>query len=778
MLNKRAHTLIAFLFLLMPAYAAPDKEIKELGHIWVVTVDKSGSMLTKTTPSLLGESVEKRLLKGDALDKADFSKDRFLFYTSGVSFVVENGMGNELRRAESFDKSFIHSTDGELHSFPDKKSCAAHIRRLLEEKNYTHRLSFVSQIRLFSIVKAVNELKALGEQDNYNQLMVLTITDDADQSDQWATDYRTLKQAAPNKLQQVNDSTAKYLYNSLNGKGLGSLECLYSEEKEIPHLWVYEYRTLLSMVPEQERELFSVTAADGEIISLKPLGNRIDGDEVCFYTLDSIRVNRQLLSIQDTTPFIGLNTITGTYDNKFKKNMVTLWGHAQVRYLDPVLGWHFKTVPFIQKEMTLSQKQKTLIIILSTLLGLLTIGILVWLLIIRPRRKLFVIYSGLGSITTVRRGFASSWKGNQIPLQSYEGEPGIFPSVCISRKGHYISTSEFSTNKKVEADDVLILSHTPLLFTEAITGRDVNDVRVAINTEKDIESLSTTHEYQYPPLLQQIYQKTLFYRFYGRDSFSSRMAIWVLNRFGKLYFYHIPSITKAQKVYVCAHKVYPQKGFILDYHATPEETEDPIVDAALTRYYSQKVYPQADIIVCCGDDIFQKHWRIIQLENNSFQAPSLRNVKNYIRFAQEDSTPPSELFPLFKAVLKKQYPKARICLVTCSPFSPEDFQFCVHNASAPGFITFVENTQEAKSQLMYSPFEDGDSTEKGIQLVPRKMDGNLYLSAIPLPFTGDKKKALSKKLSDTSFPNNNALFNILKLEKDGFIFRGETIKYQ
>ena len=776
MLNKRVCTLVALLLLLMPGYAAPDKDIKELGQVWVITVDKSGSMLTKTTPSLLGESVENRLLNGGALNKADFSKDRFLFYTSGVSFVVENGMGNELRRAEPFDKSFIHATDGKLHSFPDKKSCAAHIRRILEEKNYTHKLSFVSQIRLFSIVKAVNELKALGEQENYNQLMVLTITDDADQSDQWATDYRTLKQAAPNKLQQVNDSTAKYLYNSLNGKGLGSMECLYSEEKEIPHLWVYEYRTLISMVPEQDRKLFSVAAADGENISLKPLKDRIDGDEVCFYTLDSIRINRQFLSIRDTSPFTGHNTITGTYDNTLQKNQVTLWGHVQVRYLDPVLGMHFKTIPFVQQETVLSQKQKTLIIILSILVGLLAIGILAWLLIIRPRQKLFVIYSGLGSVTTVRRGFASSWKGNQIPIQSYEGEPGKFPFGCFSRKGRYISTSKFTTDTEVEADDVLILSHTPLLLSEAFTCQNVNEVRVAIDTGKNIESVSATHGDQYPPLLQQVYENTPFYRYYGKESILSRMAIWVLNRFGKLYFYHIPSITQAQKVYVCAHKVYPHKGFILDYHTTLKETEDPVVDAALTQYYSNKEYPQADFLVCCEMVFFQ--WRIIQLESSSFQAPSLRNVKNYIRFAQKDDTPPSELYPLFKAMLKKLYPKARICFVTCSLSSRQDFQFCVHNASAPGFISFVESTDEAKSQLLYSPFEDGDSTEKGIQLAPGLDSGHLYLSAIPLPLTGNKKSTLTKKLSNLLFHNSNTLYNMLKFDKDGFNFRGETIKYQ
>lgn len=776
MLNKRAHTLIAFLFLLMPAYAAPDKEIKELGHIWVVTVDKSGSMLTKTTPSLLGESVEKRLLKGDALDKADFSKDRFLFYTSGISFDAGNGMGNELRRAAPFDRSFIHATDGKLHSFSDKNSCAAYIRRIIEKGNYSHRLSFVSQIRLFSIVKAVNDLKTMGEQDNYNQLMVLTITDDADQNDQWATDYRTLKQAAPNKLQQVNDSTAKYLYNSLNGKGLGSLDCIYSEEKEIPHLWVYEYRTLASMVPEQERDVFSITASNGQTVSVRAHESQLDGDEICFYALDSILVNQSVLRITNSEPFAQKASFTGSYDNTYKKNRVTLWGHVQVKYQDPVLGKHYKTIPFVQKESVFSRKCKTLIWVFSIFMAVLILGSLAWLFFIRPRTKLFTIYSGLGTITTVQRGFARSWKGNQIPIQCYEGEPGKFPFGCFSRKGKYIKTSCFQTNLNVEADDVLICAHTPLQLSVDVPCQSIDDIRVEIDTGKNIKEVSRTHTGQYPPLLQHVYQGTLFYRFYEKDTFFSRLALWILNRFGKLYFYHIPSITQASKVYFCAHRVYGQKGFIIDFQSS-HPCDDHVAGRALAQYYTHDSIPPADILVCCckGE---QNQWRIIRLEDSSLPVHSLRYVKNHIRFTQGDTTSPALLFPAFRSMLKKLYPQAKVGFVICSSADDIPYSFSVRDASAPGFISYVEGTQERKSQLLYSPFEDGDSTEKGIQLNPDLQDGHLFLSAVPFSMAENHSEALTQKLSQHLFYNSRVLFNILKLEKDSLSFKGETIKYQ
>ena len=41
------------------------KDVRQMGDIWVVTVDKSGSMLYKTTPTAVAEGVYTRLIEGD-----------------------------------------------------------------------------------------------------------------------------------------------------------------------------------------------------------------------------------------------------------------------------------------------------------------------------------------------------------------------------------------------------------------------------------------------------------------------------------------------------------------------------------------------------------------------------------------------------------------------------------------------------------------------------------------------------------------------------------------
>ena len=237
-------------------------DVDTLGNVWIVTVDDSGSMLKLSanpwhdsnvniySQSELAKMVSKRMSKYPFDEWIDYKHDRFLFFRSGYSYDKNRGLGNELAVAASLDSSFIHHTDAKLHYFESKERLINHIGDLINEGEFKNELSFVSHIRTFSVVKAVNMLRKMGEEANFNSLKLLTITDDADQNDQWRVDYKVL--ATADKLtkgrspisQRVKDTIQRYVYNELSGLGAGTFDPIFTDDDQMPHMWIYEYSTV------------------------------------------------------------------------------------------------------------------------------------------------------------------------------------------------------------------------------------------------------------------------------------------------------------------------------------------------------------------------------------------------------------------------------------------------------------------------------------------------------------------------------------------------------
>ena len=178
-------------------FAYQDKDVTKMGDIWIITVDKSGSMVgAKRDVSSITKSTTNRLLKSNVFDSADFTQDRFLFLISGFQFNKYIGHGNSFIQSTPFEESLIHPTDSILHSFSNKEQLVNHIAKEVmstKQFKYSYDYSFVSLLRTFSIVHAVEFLIENNEAANFDNLYVMSITDDADQNDQWRMDYRNLK---------------------------------------------------------------------------------------------------------------------------------------------------------------------------------------------------------------------------------------------------------------------------------------------------------------------------------------------------------------------------------------------------------------------------------------------------------------------------------------------------------------------------------------------------------------------------------------------------------
>lgn len=777
MKNLRVTFIFILLLIVTSSYGIEYQDVQKMGDIWVVTIDKSGSMRFGGSPSAIAENVYNRLLKGECFSSADFSKDRFLFLTSGYSYSKDVGLGNELTRAPSLGGAFIHATDNKIYSFGGKEECASHIRKILAENDYNHQLSFVSQIRLFSIVHAVNKLKKDNETQSFHSFKILTITDDADQNDQWMNDYRTLKSCAPNKVKEVNDSTAKYIYNSINGKGNGNLNELFSDEKNIPHIWVYQYQSKEQNVPEMQLDLLSVKAGDGENFAAKIKTHNLLGDKICFYHIDSIRINKKIFKIDRsyTDEYIS----QCSFDNGLKRNRTTIWGYIQVEYQDGVFGPHYKTIPFVQESVVASQNLELAKNVALALMALCIFSILLFFFVISPNRTVFTVFSSIGKKTVLKRGYSRNWKGEHIPFQCYQDDgKGVFG--VIVKKHHNIRNYEYPVSTP-DTSEVLICSRY-LLGISAET--------VFHSTEDDLDRIYFSRTADYSELLRNEYEKTVFYRLRKKYYATSwkwmqrliRRTIDFLNFFNRKYYYVIRDIKRNERIYISADTILIGKRFVIEYHNAGHGQNslfDYIVQKALTYYYNTEEI-KYDVILCslCAESsIF---WVVIRLDDNLVARNSLRSVNSLIRYEQSAlSGDRAQMASFIIHSLAKEFPhKKSIGYIDVTGLSADmkPLSFSIKESTAPGFVTFIETAERPRVQTMYSPVKEADTKEKFITPNHKFMSGYLYLSAIPirkLPVND----VLVRQLSKTVIKSEEKQPSLLKLMNDHFEFRNIKEKF-
>ena len=272
-----------------------------LSNLWIVTIDASGSMVWDANKRYrikqkykISQQVIQRLQKYDLewIADIDYAKDHFLFFTSGLL----KGRHFDIRKLNTIaalDSSFIHLSDTTLLSFKNQAEFRASLAQHIEKPTYSYQFSLVSLIRIFSLVKAQKYLQKQDITQDFNKIFLLSITDDADQNDQWLTDYKNVKKYAPAKLPEINATIDRYVFNPFNAntQGTGKFTELFYDNA-IPHIILYEYSTLQAQNDTiKTSNLLEVQALSEDTVAIALTLEKLAGNHIDFVQVDSLYVN-------------------------------------------------------------------------------------------------------------------------------------------------------------------------------------------------------------------------------------------------------------------------------------------------------------------------------------------------------------------------------------------------------------------------------------------------------------------------------------------------------
>ena len=757
-----------------PVFTQHVQPIDSLGNVWIVTIDKSGSMVHSRSAAKMANEISLLLSNNPYLNKIDFTKDHFLFFTSGYSWDDNIGLGNEISRAPRFDSCFIHSTDKELHSFDDNNAMVDKVKDIMAENNYFHDLSFVSQIRVFSIVKAVEFLKSRNKTKNFQHLKILNITDDADINDQWLTDYKNLKKWAPNKVEEIGNIISKYIYNSLNGDGYGNLEEIYSDEKTTPHIWLYSYTSKQSLPEKAENQkYFDISALNGKIIEINLLTKNYKDEKILFSHLDSVLFNEtKYLINQNFNSYLNLDL---NYENKFSKNKIKLFGSFQVQYTDSIYGEHYKKYNFSQSAILPTAYRVATIFKIKIILSALIILFLVYWLLILPNKNLFTIYSNQGKKYTIKRGYKFHWRKGTIPILSGVVNGDSISVIC--KKHQNLKTKSFF-NYSDSKYSFIICSNRKLFSDETIQENNI----VFKNSQTNIEEFYSARSGDYPELLKQIYRKTTLFRYRKNLCNSNRKWIRIIgnilvkisNRFC-IKFYHVIPI-KAERNLSFRHKSLQHRKFTIESKVNKikkiNDENSKFSLYCLNHYYNETQNKSYGAIIYCGLTCSHIYWNVLLPEYEKNDRASLRYVFNAYNFKQILTKETEEQITYNLKLLRKEVKKqiknsAKIKeykITSLENNNPHNFE--ITNISCSGFLYLIENTEKRHSQKLYSPFEDGLKSKKDVFVRKFKTESShLYLSFLP-PNLINGESTLMRKVSDELIKINESSDSILEIKNN------------
>jgi len=645
MKRKVIQILLIALFLSRHGYSQTT-DLDSLGNIWIITVDKSGSMLwnnqqqyTYANRIPIASSVARRLVEKPIFNNINYDRDRFIFFNSGILQVVDL---NQLKSQSRFDTSFIHHTDATLHSFKDQKSLITHVQRQLERGDYVYTYSFVSQIRLFSIIKGLDFVKEKNLTDNFNHLWLITITDDADQNDQWMNDFKTVKKFAPKKIADVNELTTKYLYNPFNSKSdiskSGTLNEKYIDESEIPHINFYEYKTTQSAtaVANNVNSFLSIQAVKDYAVNLSIVKKHFENDSIFFYYIESIVIDDSIYTAKKY--FTDTITIPTKLKNGFNSNKILVNGYFQVQYTDSILGNHFKKYEFKQSATFPSTYLTNFLRRSAIALLVLLILLITYFLVISPRKKLFVVYDNQGGKFAGKKGSLlfghyRYWKKNENSILSFVlNKENKLNSISKKHKNLIVGNHNFNFEEKT----ILLVSPSQL------TIDNQNSIFIKpFTTENDIDEHHEAKDYNL--ILKSVYQRSIQFQLFriakkikAKNSQFFSSVLSVSNFFFKRYYYLVTLSEKDFKStsisFSCSN--FRNRTFTIEFSSAKTERvkdENAIRNIACLNdfFSSESIYADGLITVHLFEgDI---NWNVLKLEYQN----SLRKVYQVFHFKQK-----------------------------------------------------------------------------------------------------------------------------------------------
>lgn len=749
---------------IMVLYSLPlrsQTKTEDLGNIWIVTIDKSGSMKDGKSDSKLRSECAYVLSAIDRYDEyIDFQKDRFFIFHTGLHNQYRGGIRNStiLKNALSPDSSFtdlfIHPEGEQYRSLKNKKQLRQLISARLQQ-DFIYQWSFVSQIRVTALDKALCYLSEHNLNDSYLNIFILTITDDADANDQWKNDYRAIKSASRVRLEELNDLQEKLIYNGLTGRGNGELEELEEDDKLGIHVYLYKYCS--------KQQLFDDKYLADEIssnISLEHTGaNKLlvglnekdyQGVSVVYWQIDTIKINGKIDAIHVPHKyFVGDTQLSLSEDiSNLKVNHVDIVGRVQVQYQDSILGSHYKDIPFyIQSKYLVSQYQHKSFVWLICLISIAFICFLVFYYVILPKSVIFSVYLPDSKKVVIRHGYRFSYP-SQVPLlllTSYRHQYDY-----LVNNNSQISIESINGNE-IRDKKILIVSRIPLNLENPVFIADVYNRYIDCSSD-----MSDALKYDY----SQTIQSHLVERYNNQDPKYSDFTRWIFDVVNKVYpryYYEIdPSATQSQ--YTIESPLRSHTLFLIDFQKA-QKNVDPIAEKILMAYYSDRTYGRADAVLAVNKsdaDGIAIDICLIEQKNNG--VPCISNVSHIYHHLIKDGISDDKLVVVInhlKRLLHRTIGARKIVLL--DKFDDVRGSNDVHhfNVSKPvynRFIMFIEANEKSRSQLVYSPFAP---YSKFVSLHPTKHAGYLY--DVIIPVSNPQISKLRKLSNDVVHLNSGTL---------------------
>lgn len=717
-------------------FIKPQCDVDSIGDLWIITLDKSGSMLSETlvtgvkrpwTREMVKNDVMSKLSRqGGILDRIDYSRDRITFIETGYGTDPYHSTGYGFSDAAPLDSSFIHLTDSFQKFTTNGKAGLEAVLGDMLMNRYIYRESFVSQIRVLSLHRLV---KLIQEQElglTFRKINILTVTDDADTNDQWKTDYYTIRRDRK-KVCQLDELHSRYVFSSFTQKGAGFLDEVESDVTSKNHIYLYEYVTRQQWTKEficSEDSLISISPLDGNFFDLHMHRKHIATDSICFVYIDTITVN-------DTHYPVGhymdnRMCIEQEYDMESVENDIVIRGKVQVQYQDSIYGAHYKSYNFVQHNKDYTSTVHTV----ANRVGITFIAILllfvIYVLFILPNRLVMKVYSPDGSHVHIRRGYRWQWE-KLTPLACYT------PNLSLFAKHKCFSRSKDTAMSYNSLNGIIIDSPVPLVVTKNVLS-DSSRNNISVNAENSCG--------MYPDILVRMHEETLAGRI---SSLRNSRFKWVRR---KLYPFINRLIFRIRPHYyywgesmqgLISSPLLDCSCLLLEFN--DENGRFTSDDKWLNMYYEGN-FPVAEVLVCTQRQGKCIVWDVYQLCNRKVNGYGISSAKHLIHYLQED-TDVSLIAGIRKKLEKAIRNELKVCKILYLD-SPDNLyrdrwvHFNIQEATCMAYVCLVECTLNEKCQVLYSPFTDTDIEEKNVVIAPSAVSRLIWTSLVP--FASKKKR--------------------------------------
>ena len=461
------------------------QDIDSQGNLWIFTLDKSRSMTDKN----LGYKtyVFSKLLGAKLYANIDFSKDEFVFYDSGVVWMpgssfnpksVPSYLKRENRRKEKFRDRFIRQAtkSNTPLQFNDPAAFEQRFKRIYgiwNTKNFPYATSFVALIQPITLASFLEDYKELNLL-KYNKIILCSITDDADQTDQWLQDYKTIRKFVPNKQHEIDSTLSALIYSpfNVNSKGRGAFAAVFPpiEKNGKPKLFAYEYTTRQGLMqPAGVNSSVEINTSERDTIELTI--NSLTSKSHLI-KLDSILVNNELLQV--SYPVIlkkdSIQKIPVSLNSVFD-NTVALRGFGQQIYTDDLLGERIQKVTINENHSGIFAIHSPLHRSSLYINGTIILAIVLFLIgrfIYKLHLPKCIIIGPSGETTIIKNGFKRFEQKKKIQYAGFTKAFNIISSVRL--KNHFVDNTQLNVDTSSSKKWIAVISEKNLLF--------VNDIEV------------------------------------------------------------------------------------------------------------------------------------------------------------------------------------------------------------------------------------------------------------------------------------------------------------